>query len=90
MPGQDDLTLEVIEVIEQLLFKEPSRLEMAKGLIEKFAIYGISIQLGRLRTRRNCEGVCELHRIHVFGRKHYPKRNLTVLIQQIDNESDLQ
>ena len=38
MPGQDDVTLMCIEEIEQLLLKDPSRLEMAQGLIEKFAI----------------------------------------------------
>ena len=55
MPGQDDLTLNVIEAIEQLLFKDPSRLEMAKGLIEKFTIYCFSIRLGRLSEQKKLQ-----------------------------------
>ena len=38
LPGQDDKTKDVLFVIEQLLLKDPSRFELAKGIIEKFAI----------------------------------------------------
>ena len=61
LPGQDEQTRKVLLATEQLLEKEPSRLELAKGLIEKFAI--TAFPFGWATTsRRHCKCLRTLHR----------------------------
>jgi tetratricopeptide (TPR) repeat protein len=88
MPGQDKLTLEVVDAIEQLLFKEPSRLEMAKSLIEKFTITSFPFSWGD----HEAEEVAEAYVNYIeclFTGDRLPETELNLLIQQIDNDSDL-
>lgn len=89
MPGQDDLTLNVIEAIEQLLFKEPSRLEMAKGLIEKFTISAFPFNWGDYGPTEIAEAYANYIE-YMFSGGSIPETELDCLIRQIDNEPDLQ
>lgn len=89
MPGQDDLTLNVIEAIEQLLFKEPSRLEMAKGLIEKFTISAFPFNWGDYGPTEIAEAYANYIE-YMFSGGSLPETELDCLIRQIDNEPDLQ
>lgn len=89
MPGQDDLTLNVIEAIEQLLFKEPSRLEMAKGLIEKFTISAFPFNWGDYGPTEIAEAYANYIE-YMFSGGSIPETELDCLIRQVDNEPDLQ
>lgn len=88
LPGQDAKTKEVLEKIEQLLFQDPSRLEMAQGLIEKFAITAFPFGWGNCKS----EDVATAYVNYIeslFSGEQLPETELNLLIKQIDNDSDL-
>ena len=88
LPGQDAMTKEVLEKIERQLFQDPSRLEMAQGLIEKFAITAFPFGWGN----SNSEDVATAYVNYIeslFSGEQLPETELNLLIQQIDNDSDL-
>lgn len=88
LPGQDDLTKQVLEEVDCRLLQDPSRLEMAQGLIEKFAITAFPFGWGT----HQAEEVATAYVNYIeslFSGEQLPETALNLLIQQIDNDSDL-
>jgi tetratricopeptide (TPR) repeat protein len=88
LPGQDDLTQQVLVEVDHQLLQDPSRLEMALGLIEKFAITAFPFGWGNT----NAEEVATAYVNYIeslFSGEQLPETALNLLIQQIDNDSDL-
>lgn len=88
LPGQDDLTKQVLEEVDRRLLQDPSRLEMAQGLIEKFAITAFPFGWGT----HQAEEVATAYGNYIeslFSGEQLPETALNLLIQQIDNDSDL-
>ena len=88
LPGQDDLTKQVLEEVDRRLLQDPSRLEMAQGLIEKFAITAFPFGWGT----HQAEEVATAYVNYIeslFSGEQLPETALNLLIQQIDNDSDL-
>lgn len=88
LPGQDKLTKEVLEAIDRLLFQDPSRLEMAQGLIEKFAITAFPFGWGNQPVEEIATAYVNYIE-SLFSGEPLPETALNKLIQQIDNVSDL-
>lgn len=88
LPGQDDLTKQVLKEVDRMLLRDPSRLEMAQGLIEKFAITAFPFGWGT----HQAEEVATAYVNYIeslFSGEQSPETALNLLIQQIDNDSDL-
>lgn len=88
LPGQDDLTKEVLAIVDSLLLKDPSRLEMAHGLIEKFAITAFPFSWGEY-TAKEVATAYVTYIECLFSGEQLLETELHVLIQQIDSDSDL-
>lgn len=88
LPGQDRMTLQVMEEMEGLLFKEPSRLEMARGLVEKFAIMAFPFGWGDYQAKEVAEAYVDYIE-YLFSGHRLSETELTRYIQQIDNDFDL-
>lgn len=88
LPGQDDLTKQVLEEVDRLLLQDPSRLEMAQGLIEKFAITAFPFGWGNYQAEEVATAYVNYIE-SLFSGERLPKTALNLLIQQIDNDSDL-
>lgn len=87
LPGQDDLTGDVLGEIEKLLLKDPSRLEMARGLIEKFAITAFPFGWGEYSAYE--VAVAYVNYIEsLFSGDSLPETELYKLIQQVDSDLD--
>ncbi|MBE1554550.1 tetratricopeptide repeat protein [Sporosarcina limicola] len=87
LPGQDELTKYVKVLLNRLLSKDPSRLEMAHSLVEKFAITAFPFNWGE----SNAEEVATayVHYIEcLFSGKELPNTKLNILIQQTDMDLD--
>src|SRR5690606_25446083 len=81
LPGQDDMTKEVLANIERLLLKDPSRLEMAHSLIEKFAITAFPFGWGEYLV----EEVAEAYTTYIeclFSGAPLPETELHALIHR--------
>ncbi len=87
LPGQDDLTQEVLKAIDHLLLKDPSRLEMAHGLIEKFAITAFPFGWGEYPAQEVATAYVNYIEC-LFSGQRLPETELNILIQQIDSDSD--
>ena len=66
LPGQDEQTQEVLAALEQLLVQDPSRFEMAKGLVEKFAITAFPFGWEGYGADEVACGVCTIHREFIY------------------------
>ncbi|MEK5039132.1 tetratricopeptide repeat protein [Sporosarcina sp. FSL K6-3457] len=85
LPGRDDLTQEVLAEVDQLLLKDPSRLEMARGLIEKFAI--TAFPFGWNQYKASEVATVYVHYIEsLFSGQPLPETELSRLIEQIDSD----
>ncbi|WP_342511052.1 DUF3196 family protein [Sporosarcina sp. FSL K6-1522] len=85
LPGQDEQTLRVLAAIEGLFFKEPSRLELAQGIIEKFAIAAFPFGWGK----HSIEEIATAYVQYIeslFSGEQLPETELHLRIQQIDND----
>jgi len=88
LPGQDDLTKQVLEEVDRRLLQDPSRLEMAQGLIEKFAITAFPFGWGTYQAEEVATAYVNYIE-SLFSGEQLPETALNLLIQQIDNDSDL-
>lgn len=87
LPGHDDLTGDVLLEIEQLLLKDPSRLEMAHGLIEKFAITAFPFGWNQYPAQE--VAIAYVNYIEsLFSGEQLPETELYRLIQQIDSDRE--
>lgn len=87
LPGQDEQTQNVLLVLEKRLLQDPSRFEMVKGLIEKFAITAFPFSWGNYRA----EEVADAYLLYIeslFSGEELPDTPLCTLIRQLDNDSD--
>lgn len=87
LPGQDSLTQTVLSEIEEMLVKDPSRLELAQGLIEKFAITAFPFDWGDYDAEEIAVSYVEYIE-SMFSGEQLPDTPLCALIVEIDNESD--
>lgn len=89
LPGGDDQTKKVLGVLEQLLLQDPSRFEMAQGLIEKFAITAFPFSWGN----HSADEVANAYLLYIeslFSGEELPDTQLCSLIKQLDNDSDFE
>lgn len=89
LPGQDDTTQQVLATLEELLTQDPSRFELAQGLVEKFAITAFPFNWGSYPT----EEVADAYVLYIdslFSGGEFPQAPLYTLIKQLDNESDFE
>lgn len=89
LPGQDDQTQQVLAILEQLLVKDPTRFEMAQGLVEKFAITAFPFGWGS----HEAEEVAEAYLYYIdslFSGEELPDTPLCALIKQLDNDLDFE
>lgn len=89
LPGQDDATQNIIALVERLLVKDPSRLQLAKGTIEKFAITAFPFQWGDYSEEEIATTYVQYIE-SLFSGRQVPKTSLSQLIKRIDTESDLE
>ncbi len=88
LPGQDDLTKLVLEAVDRRLLQDPSRLEIAQGIIEKYAITAFPFGWGLYQAEEVATAYVNYIE-SLFSGEQLPKTALNLLIQQIDNDSDL-
>ncbi|WP_438311241.1 DUF3196 family protein [Sporosarcina sp. FA9] len=88
LPGQDDKTKEVLSEVDRLLLKDPSRYEMASGIIEKFAITAFPFSWGSYDVKQIASTYIEYIE-SLFSGDPLPNNPLTSLIKRIDMDSDL-
>ncbi|MFJ7936413.1 tetratricopeptide repeat protein [Sporosarcina sp. NPDC096371] len=87
LPGRDDLTGDVLVEIDRLLLKDPSRLEMAHGLIEKFAI--TVFPFGWQQHSAVEVATAYVNYIEgLFSGQPVPETELNRLIRQVDSDWD--
>ncbi len=87
LPGQNAQTQEVLEAIEELLDKDPSRLELAHGLVEKFNITAYPFSWGDYEPAEIA--MSYVHYIEsLFSEAPIPDTPLCRLIEKVDKESD--
>ena len=85
LPGRDDVTDDVRLEIERLLLKDPSRLEMAQGLIEKYAITAFPFGWNQYPAKE--VAIAYVNYIDsLFSGEQLPETELYRLIQQIDSD----
>ncbi|CAM3108109.1 DUF3196 domain-containing protein [Filibacter tadaridae] len=87
LPGQDVMTADVLVAVEEQLQKDPSRLDMVRGLIEKFAITAFPFDWGDY-TPEDVATAYIQYIESLFSGEDLPVTNLISLIRRIDNESD--
>ena len=85
MPGQDPLTKKVLSEIEEILVQDPSRFEMAKGLIEKFAITAFPFDWGDYDEEEVANAYVQYIEC-LFTGEELPNTSLHSFIKQIDND----
>lgn len=87
LPGRDDVTGDVRVEIERLLLKDPSRLEMAQDLIEKYAITAFPFGWNQYSAQE--VAIAYVNYIDsLFSGEQLPETELYRLIQQIDGDRD--
>lgn len=86
LPGQDEQTQNVLATIEQTFEKDPSRLELAQNLIEKYSIIAFPFGWGDCEVEEIVASY-EAYIESMFSGQKMPDTPLCLLIEQIDNES---
>lgn len=89
LPGQDKATQQVLSTLDELLAQDPSRFELAKGLVEKFAITAFPFDWGSYST----EEVADAYVLYIdslFSGVEIPQTPLYTFIKQLDNESNFE
>ncbi|MHA6259363.1 tetratricopeptide repeat protein [Sporosarcina sp. CAU 1771] len=89
LPGQDEVTNNVIAAIERMLSKDPSRLELAIGTVEKFAITAFPFGWGDYEVDEIATAYVQ-YIDSLFSGTHYPETPLDQFIKQIDTETELE
>lgn len=88
LPGQDYQTEEVIAELEELLAQDPSKLELARDLIEKFAIIAYPFNWGDYSSKEIAASYL-LYIETLFSGDQLPDTELNAFIKQMDLEADL-
>lgn len=88
LPGQDDQTQEVLVLVEQLLLKDPSRFELASGIIEKFAITAFPFSWGHYSSQEIASTYIDYIE-SLFSGEQLSNSPLVEFIRRIDTEFDL-
>ena len=89
LPGRDQATQQVLKALEELLIQDPSRFELAQGLVEKFAITAFPFDWGSYTV----EEVADAYILYIeclFSGEEFPETPLNMFIRQLDNESDFE
>lgn len=86
LPGRDEQTQSVLAAIEQTYEKNPSRLELAQNLIEKFSIIAFPFGWGDYEVEEITVAY-EAYIESMFSGQKMPDTPLSSLIEQIDNET---
>lgn len=89
LPGTDEQTKNVLEELEQILVKDPTRFELAKGLIEKFAITAFPFDWGDYHFKEIAQAYADY--IHcLFTGEQLEETELNSLIERMDQESNIE
>ncbi|AOV07573.1 tetratricopeptide repeat protein [Sporosarcina ureilytica] len=89
LPGQDERTQAVLAELEKLLTQDPSRLELAYGLVEKFMIIAFPFDWGSY----SAEEIANSYIVYIeslFSGEELPYTPLLAFIKQLDNDSDFE
>lgn len=89
LPGQDLQTQNVLIAIEEAYEKDPSRLELARGLIEKFAITAFPFGWGDYEAEEIANSYVQYIE-SMFSGEQLPDTAICAFIDQIDNETDFE
>lgn len=89
LPGRDPKTADVLEELERILIKDPSKLDMGKALIEKFTITAFPFDWGDYHYEEIAKSYV-LYIKALFTGDQLPDTELCLLIQRMDMESDLE
>ncbi|MDS9471367.1 tetratricopeptide repeat protein [Sporosarcina pasteurii] len=87
LPGQDKRTQAVLAELEKLLIQDPSRLELAYGLVEKFMIIAYPFDWGSYSKEEIANAYIE-YIDSLFSGEELPNTPLLAFIKQLDNDSD--
>lgn len=87
LPGQEETTHEVLLILERLLEQDPSRFELAQGLIEKFAIIAYPFDWGSYTGEEVADAYVQYIDSLFYG-EELSETPLIAFIKQLDNESD--
>ncbi|WP_172369008.1 tetratricopeptide repeat protein [Sporosarcina jiandibaonis] len=89
LPGQDTFTQNVLSRLEEILVKDPSRFEMAKSLIEKFAITAFPFTWGQYEEEEVAYAYVDYIEC-LFTGEELPNTSLHYFIKQIDDMSNFE
>ncbi|MCZ2258432.1 tetratricopeptide repeat protein [Sporosarcina sp. G11-34] len=89
LPGADEKTQAVLFAMEQLLEKDPSRLSLATGLIEKFAITAFPFSWGNWSPEEIASAYDEYIE-SLFANNILANNQLNILIKRVDLVSELE
>jgi tetratricopeptide (TPR) repeat protein len=89
LPGQDPFTTTVLSTVEDILVKDPSRFEMAKSLIEKFAITAFPFNWGQYDEEEVAFAYVQYIEC-LFTGEELPNTSLLTFIKEIDDLSNFE
>lgn len=89
LPGRDLKTKKVLAELEQIFLQDPTKLDLAKGLIEKFAITSFPFDWGDYQIQEIAQSYVK-YIDSLFSGAELPDTALCLLIQRMDMESDLE
>lgn len=89
LPGRDEQTENVLVELERLLLQDPSRFELAKSLVEKFAITAFPFDWGGYAHEEIAQSYVEYIACLFTGEK-VPETELVSLIQRMDLETNIE
>lgn len=87
MPGEDPIVREVLEELDELLSQDPSRLELAKSLVEKFAILAYPFDWGDYTVQEIALAYVSYIE-SLFSGENMPETQLHAFIKQLDASTD--
>jgi len=88
LPGQDDKTVDVMSALERELAQDPSRYELAEGLVQKFVITAFPFDWGDYSAEEIAESYVS-YIDSMFSGESIPNTPLCAFIEEIDRISDL-
>ncbi len=87
LPGEDALSKKVLSIIEELLEQDPTRFELAKGMVEKFEITAFPFKWGNY-TAEEVANAYVLYIDTLFSGEAFPITPLHEFIKYMDSEVD--
>lgn len=89
LPGQDNQSQAILAELEKLLAKDPSQLELAYGLVEKFSITAFPFDWGNYSVEEIADAYIQ-YIDSLFSGEELPYTPLLAFIEQLDKASDVE